>query len=266
VRRLKSEVLHELPDKYYSEIWVDLPPVQRRGYDQMRRDMLTWVTAHRDDIDNEHPLIAGSVAAQLTRLQQFAIAAMRYDGTRTQQRLRQGVAEWREVPVYTMTEPSAKLDAVMELITSSREQIVVFSQSKQAIHLLTRRLHAAGIPTSVITGDTSTSHAVRGRITDDFQQGKTRVFAGTIRACGEALTLTAASTVVFLDRDWNPSKNRQAEDRAHRLTQKNAVHVIDVMARNTIDLGRHQRIEVKWQWLQQILGDKNPTTLLHTAA
>lgn len=49
--------------------------------------------------------------------------------------------------------------------------------------------------------------------------------------------------------------NSQAEDRLHRIGQKNAVQVIDIIARNTVDLGRMQRLELKKSWIRQILGD-----------
>jgi hypothetical protein len=62
--------------------------------------------------------------------------------------------------------------------------------------------------------------------------------------------------MMFLDRAWSPSQNRQAEDREHRIGQKDAVHIIDVMARNTIDFGRNQDFQLKWTFLQLILGDK----------
>jgi SNF2 family DNA or RNA helicase len=62
--------------------------------------------------------------------------------------------------------------------------------------------------------------------------------------------------VVFLDRNWSPSKNRQAEDRAHRIGQRESVQIIDLVARDTIDMGRLQKLELKWDWLRQILGDK----------
>jgi SNF2 family DNA or RNA helicase len=62
--------------------------------------------------------------------------------------------------------------------------------------------------------------------------------------------------MVFLDRMWNPTKNRQAEDRCHRIGQENPVQIIDVMARDTVDRGRQQRVADKWEQLLWLLGDK----------
>src|SRR5690606_38419567 len=86
--------------------------------------------------------------------------------------------------------------------------------------------------------------------------GSIRVFAGTVAAGGVGITLTNASTVVFLDKAWSPALNAQAEDRLHRIGQKSAVQVIDLMAKGTVDIGRKQLLEKKMEWLRSILGDQ----------
>jgi SNF2 family DNA or RNA helicase len=239
IRRQKSQVLSDLPEKTYSRIWVDLTPQQRRAYDQMRKHMLAWVGAHENE-----PIAAPVVVAQLVRLQQFSGAygelVPQPDGTIK----------------YRLAEPSTKLDDVMDILESMNEKdsLVVFSQSKQMVNLLARRLHAAKITYGLLTGDVKESD--RGRVVADFQAGRVRVFAGTIAAGGVGITLTKASRVVFLDRTWSALANRQAEDRLHRIGQKNAVQVIDIMARNTVDLGRFEQFTLKWSHIQKLLGDK----------
>jgi SNF2 family DNA or RNA helicase len=259
VRRLKKQVLPDLPDKYYTTLHVQLGPQQRRIYNDMRKHMLAWIGEHE-----EEPLAAPVVIAQLTRLQQFAIA---YAELKTEVRkvliknhregspcATAGKCQGHKATTVKLTDPSAKLDLVMELVQDNPdEQIVVFSQSKQAINLLASRLKAQAISYGIITGDISQGE--RNRMVQDFQEGRRRIFLGTTAAGGEGITLTAASTVIFLDRDWRPSRNRQAEDRLHRAGQKNAVQVIDIVADGTIDQGRNQKIEDKWQWLRRLLGD-----------
>src|SRR5690606_5120438 len=121
------------------------------------------------------------------------------------------------------------------------EPIVIFSRFKQLIRLVEDRLAKKDIRYVRITGDDS--EADRRKAVADFQAGRVRVFLGTIGAGSEGITLTAASTVIFLDRDWTPARNAQAEDRLHRIGQKNAVQVIDIIARDTVDLGHHQKLE-----------------------
>jgi SNF2 family DNA or RNA helicase len=223
-----------LPDKTYAPpIWVDLSPKQRKAYDQMAKDMLAWVGQN-----NDKPLPAPVTIAKLIRLQQIALATPDID------------EDWN----VFLDEPSTKLDALMELIKDNEdEQIVVFSQFKKIINLLGKRLDKAKIPHALFTGDTP--HTDRTTMVQDFQAGRTRVFAGTIKAGGVGLDLFAASTLVFLDRDWSPANNLQAEDRLWRHGQKNPVTIYDIMARETVDLGRHQQIQSKWNWIQQLLGD-----------
>lgn len=292
-RRLKEDVLPDLPDKYHTKLWVDLDPKQRRAYDQMRKTMMVWIEEHEDEIEAGDPIIAQAAVSQLVRLQQYAdgylvpllddngehVHKLKFTkgtdlefrklwrGIKTVAAFEKFVDEnedelykWDEdlptlVPQYKMVDPSSKLDALMEMLEDrDGEQLIVFSQFKAAINLFGQRLAAKEIPHGLYTGDTG--QADRARIEQEFQAGKLRVFAGTIAAGGVGLTLTASSTVVFLDRSWSPAINLQAEDRAHRIGQKNAVEIIDIMARDTVDLGKSQQLAMKMRWLKMILGDK----------
>jgi SNF2 family DNA or RNA helicase len=252
IRRTKDEVLPDLPDKQWTRIGVDLHPKQRRAYDDMRRKMLAWVG------ENEgQPIAAPVVISQLISLQQFAVAYG--EVVRGTKRVQDPETKaWRtvEADILRLTEPSAKLDTCMELIDSASksQRLVFFGQSKQVMYLFKDRLEKAGVSYAMVTGDQTQN--MRNRAVSDFQEGNRRVFLGTIQAGGEGITLTRASAVVFLDRNWSPSKNRQAEDRAHRIGQRESVQIIDLVARDTIDMGRLQKLELKWDWLRQILGDK----------
>jgi SNF2 family DNA or RNA helicase len=242
VRHLKKEpccahhpqgVLPQLPDKVYDPpLWVELSGPQRTAYNQMRKEMIAWIGQNENK-----PLVAPVVIAQLIRLQQFAVAhADIVDGH------------------VELSEPSSKLDALMELLEAHEgEQVVVFSQFKQLVDLCNKRLEAAGIPYVTLTGDVKPE--LRPAAVAKFQSGMARVFTGTITAGGVGVDLYAASTVVFLDRGWSPASNQQAEDRLHRHGQKDTVQVCDIMARNTIDFGRKQKIDLKWSWIKELLGD-----------
>lgn len=253
IRRMKTEVLKDLPDKYYTPLWVSLEGKQRRAYDEMAKQMVAWVEDHRGEMS---PLIAQEAIVKMTRLQQFAISYCSHEGTKIVRKrdAKTGELVEREVDVIRMVEPSAKLDVVMQLLEDNPdEQFVIFSQFKQAINMLGVRLEKEGIRHGLYTGDTK--DADRASLVKYFQAGKIPVFAGTIAAGGEGIDLFSASKVIFIDRAWSPKGNKQAEDRLWRNGQKNAVQVIDIMARDTVDLGRHQRIEQKWAFIQKLLGD-----------
>jgi SNF2 family DNA or RNA helicase len=234
LRRHKDEVGIDLPEKTYTERFVTLPPKQRKAYDEMRKDMLAWVGENRDK-----PLAAGVAIAQLVRLQQFALASV----------------DFSPEGKVTLVDPSIKLDDLEEIVDGNPdESIVVFSQSRSMSHLAVRRLEARGIVAKPYTG--SVNQHDRDLYEARFQAGSIQVLCGTIAAGGESITLHRSSTVVFFDRAWNPTKNRQAEDRAHRIGQIHPVQIIDIIAHNTVDLGRKQRIANKWSALEWILGDK----------
>jgi len=256
IRRLKETVWTELPNKYYTELRVSLGPKQRRAYDQMRDEMLTWIGEHEDE-----PVAAPVVISQLIRLQQFAcaygeivIATKRYRDCKQDGCAEAKACQGHEVRQLRLTEPSTKIDAIVEFVENMNGQVVIFAQSKQVIHLLAARLARKGISVCSLTGDTA--QADRGPMVEDFQSGKYRVLVGTITAGGIGITLTASSTVVFVDRAWSPSKNRQAEDRCHRIGQKNAVQIVTVVADDTLDADRNETIELKWDALRALLGDK----------
>jgi len=233
IRRKKADVAIELPPKTFTTFHIDLHPAQRRAYEQMRKDMIAWIGEQE-----ETPLVAGQVVSQLVRLQQFALASVEFDGEKVK-----------------LVDPSAKADRLVELVEGNpNESMVVFSQSRGMVDLVVRRLRAKDISVRPYTG--SVSKADRSLVVKEFQAGNVQVFAGTIAAGGEGITLHRASTVVFLDRAWNPTRNRQAEDRLHRIGQLRPVQVIDFVARDTVDMGRLQRVANKWENLLWLLGDK----------
>jgi SNF2 family DNA or RNA helicase len=245
-------VMGWLPEKTYETIWVDLSPKQRKFYDQMRKEMVSWVNTHENT-----PLVAQIVVVQLMRLSQMALATPEIVGTKMVWRVNSdGEKRQVEVDDIKLQAPSSKIDAVKELIKDHEgKQFVVFSSSKQACYLAQEAFARAGITSEVLSGDTPQTQ--REGMVGRFAAGEYQVFIGVIQAAAEGIDglQHATDTAIFLDRSWSTIKNKQAEDRLHRDGQKDAVMIIDVMARNTLDFGRKQRLETKWSWIRQILGD-----------
>jgi SWI/SNF-related matrix-associated actin-dependent regulator of chromatin subfamily A member 5 len=247
-------VMEWLPDKTYDRIWVDLSPSQRKVYEQMKKHMVAWVGEHEDS-----PLVASVVVAQLTRLSQMALATPRLE-TRVVRERHKGRDGVEMVDVHrTFVElelPSSKLDAVLGIFEDHPEKsFVVMSSSKKACYLLQGVLQKKGISSGVLSGDTTMD--AREKLKSGFRKGEIRVFIGVIAAASEGIDglQDATDTIIFLDRDWSSFRNKQAEDRLHREGQKDTVQVIDIMARDTVDMGRHQKLEAKWQWIRAMLGD-----------
>ena len=173
---------------------------------------------------SEGAIAAPVVIAQITRLRQIAVGAQLLDPE---------------------IDSSAKFRALDEILDTHLEthKVVVFSQFRQAIELLEERYAALG-PVSV-TGTVSAKRpdncAPGGSETDDT----CRIMLSTIQAGGLGLTWTAADIVVFLDRHWTPAMNTQAEDRLHRLGQRNSVTVINLVAKDTVE-----------EWIETLLEEK----------
>lgn len=251
IRRTKDQVL-DLPPKTYTELHVDLLPSQRRAYDQMRKDMIAWVGQQQDT-----PLMAPVVVAQLIRLQQLAMATVDFEQKYTQLMPPVGGGEaHRDLKTRVkLILPSSKVDRLDEVIEGNPGQsLVIFTQSRSMVDLLVAHYRAQDITAMPYHGQISSRD--RDRAVDAFQAGYVQLFISTIAAGAESITLHRASNMVFLDRMWNPTKNRQAEDRCHRIGQENPVQIIDIMARDTVDRGRKQRVADKWEQLLWLLGDK----------
>jgi SWI/SNF-related matrix-associated actin-dependent regulator of chromatin subfamily A member 5 len=236
VRHLKEEMM-DLPPKTYRNVYVNLEGAHRRAYDQMDAEMIAWVGQHENE-----PIVAPAVISRLQRLQQLALAYLEYD---------------EETMKVRMTDPSPKLDMAASIIEDNPDEaFVVFSQFKAPLKMLARRLDTKKIPWASFTGDDSQIERAEGKAR--FTGGEARVFLSTIRAGGVGVDglQHVCSNAIFLDRDWSPMINQQAEDRLHRGGQIKHVHIIDIMARNTVDWGRKQKIELKWDWIKRMLGDK----------
>ena len=111
--------------------------------------------------------------------------------------------------------------------------------------------------------DGSVSHSKRQDAVKQFQENnETRLFIGNIQAAGTAITLTAADTVAFIELDWVPGNHVQAEDRAHRIGQKNNVTVYYLIAKGTIEEDLCKIIQKKAKIISSILdGGKQATEL-----
>jgi SWI/SNF-related matrix-associated actin-dependent regulator 1 of chromatin subfamily A len=145
------------------------------------------------------------------------------------------------------------VDWINQFLEDSDEKLVVFAVHRGAIEVLKKRCKAKSV---VMSG------AVTGRKRDaavkQFQTDKkTRLLIGNIRAAGVGITLTAASTVVFVELDWRPGDHTQAEDRCHRLTQRMPVQIFYLIAKDTIEVEWCRLIQKKQETLSAVLdGEK----------
>lgn len=228
LRRLKSEVL-DLPEKIYVDDIVEMDGKQAVMYKEVEAGLKADYI--NGDIDLTNPLSA------LIRLRQTT----GYPGILSE----------------TITE-SAKLDRMEELVencTSNDEKVIIFSNWTQMTDAICNKLKSSGHNVGVITGETPDSS--RQEIVDVFQNSSDlSVLVGTIGAMGTGLTLTAATTVIFVDEPWNKALFDQAVDRAHRIGQKNNITIYSIMCKDTIDERIHNLIYKKGAMSDAIIDGK----------
>lgn len=141
----------------------------------------------------------------------------------------------------------ARIPAMFELLEGLGKGVLVFSAHRAPIDALA----AQGWET--ITGDTPVDK--RTAIVERFQSGEIPGVGATIGAAGIGLTLTRASTVLFVDRAWNPDQNTQAEDRAHRIGQGKTVHVMVMTSLDPLESRVESLLEDKREASKTALGD-----------
>ena len=209
LRRMKSEVLKELPPKTENVHRIELDTEQRKLY-------LAAVVDAREKLRAAKPEDKMAVFAVLMRLREICcdprLVADNWEGG------------------------SAKLEACMELVTAAVEgghRILLFSQFTSMLELLAKRLDEAGVSHFTLQG--STPKPVRAELVRRFNSGEADVFLISLRAGGTGLNLTAADIVIHYDPWWNVAAQNQATDRAYRIGQQNPVQVYKLIAQDTIE-------------------------------
>lgn len=212
IRRLKSEIMGRDIVKVPETRYVELPPKQRKAYNEFREELLLELES--GSISASNPLAA------TTRLVQLACAPLDYD---------------EDTERYVMIDPSPKVTELIALINDlDGEPLVVFSSSKQLVTLTAKRLEKEGIPYLLVTGDQTEDE--RADAVERFQSGEGRVFLATTAAASEGITLTRAKVLCFLQRAWSMVENIQAENRIHRWGQEaDEVTIVNIIAEDTID-------------------------------
>lgn len=213
LRRLKKDVLKDLPDKLEEIRYVQMEDAQRKAYDAQVVHMQAQIGRQSGEEFNKNKL---QILAELTRLRQICC-----DPT---------------LCFENYHEESAKLESCLELVQSAIDgghKILLFSQFTSMLEILQRRLENLGIAYYVITG--STSKEKRLQMVKAFNGDGTPIFLISLKAGGVGLNLTGADVVIHYDPWWNVAAQEQATDRAHRIGQTKKVTVYKMITRNTVE-------------------------------
>ncbi|WP_408006413.1 SNF2 helicase associated domain-containing protein [Pseudalkalibacillus sp. A8] len=239
LRRLKEDVLSELPEKMELIDSAELLPEQKKLYAaylaKLREDTLKHL--NKDTIrKNRIKILAG-----LTRLRQICChPALFVDGYKGS---------------------SAKFEQLKRIIEESRlsgRRVLIFSQFTKMLDLIGRELALEGLPYFYLDGQTPSEERVE--VCCRFNEGERNFFLISLKAGGTGLNLIGADTVILYDLWWNPAVEEQAADRVHRMGQKNTVQVIKLLARGTIEEKMNELQEKKKNLIEEIINSDNRNT------
>lgn len=208
LRRMKRDVLDQLPAKVVEVIDVELDAQALKALDKIKAEL----AEHGID------LATAVKEAQANNALAFEMIS-------------------RARALLATAKTAAAMEIVDE-IQEAGEPVIVFSAHRAPIAVFAAREGWA-----TITGDTSTIE--RTQIEEKFQRGELKGIAGTIKAMGVAITLTRACEEVFVDAEWTPALNEQAEDRCNRIGQTRSVHVRYLRANHEIDERVYELNEIK---------------------
>ena len=223
LRRMKKDCL-DLPEKTRVVRKAEMSDSAAAEYQRVLR---TLVTSYRERLRRGDIMTGGEALVELTQL--------RHAGSI-------GKAE-------------TAIELAEEVVEEGR-QAVVFTEFEASVSLIVNGLEAKGIPVVRLTG--ATPQKDRGGLVDKFQSGEAKVFVGTVKAGGVGLTLTAADTVILVDRPWTPGDAIQAEDRTHRIGQASNVTAVWVQA-NGVDERVDKLLLSKQQRIDMVLEGKRKT-------
>lgn len=222
LRRLKKDVLSQLPPKTYTEIEIELTPAERKEYEKIIKEMKKVINSEGIEEEKEQ-----SYLEKIHKLKQFT----------------------GNIKLDRMIK-----DGVVDDITSNGEKLVVMSDYQ----ILAETLYKQYKNTSVIhTG--SMNQEDKQKSVDRFQEDKkVSLFSGMIGASGVGITLTEASKLIFLGFAWTSGDMEQAEDRIHRATTTHDnIQIIKYICVDTIDEDMNELLKNKAQVVSKVLDNKD---------
>ena len=214
LRRMKKDVLSELPDKIETNYLTEMTDRQKKLYAAFYRDFKRELVPKIEEFGLAKNHI--QVLSALTRLRQICA----HPGTFLDE----------------YSGGSGKLDLAMDLIDqciSSGHSILLFSQFTKMLQIIRGELIRNDINYYYLDGKMKPEE--RMIEVDNFNHDKESVFLVSLKAGGTGLNLTKADVVIHFDPWWNPAVENQASDRAHRLGQKNVVQVYNLLTEGTIE-------------------------------
>ena len=214
LRRLKENVLKELPDKLEKEQVVVMESDQQTLYDAQLSHLKLMIEQAKEEKNFQN--IKLKILSEMTRLRQICCDPRLY--------------------IDNYKGESAKREACLDLVIRAIEsghRVLIFSQFTTMLDLLKLDLAKEKIAFFEITGNTKKEERIQ--LVNKFNDGENNVFLISLKAGGTGLNLTGADVVIHYDPWWNLAAQNQATDRAHRIGQKRTVTVYKLITKGTIE-------------------------------
>lgn len=213
LRRLKKDVLKDLPDKLEEIYYANMEGEQKALYDAEVQKIKLMLETSTEQEFKENKLV---IIAELSKLRMLCCnPCLVYDKYKAD---------------------SAKTDMCMELVKNAVEgghKVLLFSQFTSMLAEIEKALQKEGMQYYLLEG--STPKQKRAMMVQQFQEDDVPLFLISLKAGGTGLNLTAADVVIHYDPWWNTAVENQASDRAHRIGQKNVVSVYKLIMKDTIE-------------------------------
>lgn len=239
LRRKKSEVLTDLPEKIEEISYCDLSDEQKEMYRSVAMQIRN--TVYQDLQNEKKPVSYVHVFSVLSMLKQIC------DHPSLQ------IGDLKNYAQHS----SGKWDLFVELLNEARDsgqKIVIFSQYLDMLAIIESYLRKKGIGFASIKGSTRDRNEQLHRFRED---PSCEVFVASLLAAGVGIDLTVASIVIHYDRWWNPAKENQATDRVHRIGQNRGVQVFKLVTKHTVEEHIHALIEKKKGLFEEVIGQND---------
>nr|WP_243289399.1 DEAD/DEAH box helicase [Clostridium perfringens] len=236
LRRLKEDVLSELPEKLEKKYLVEMKGKQKQLYSFYVKAIKNQLNENKSSEKSGRDKI--NLFAYLTKLREICLDPSLV------------------VPDYTGE--SSKLTVVKEIVKDASEsgkKILLFSQFTSVLKKIEEDFKKEDISYLYLDGGTSAKDRVE-RVKKFNEDSNIKVFLISLKAGGVGLNLTSASMVIHFDPWWNPAVEDQATDRAHRFGQENKVEVIKLVAKDTIEEKIVLMQEDKRELIQSLMDGK----------
>lgn len=243
LRRMKEDVLADLPPKIIQDYNCDLSPLQVRLYGAFAKSQIESVASDAK-ANRGHIFKALGYLRKVCNHPKLVLSESHPWFKEVTADLRKQGTSLNDIKL------SAKLSALHQLLLDcglqspegrdvvvSQHRFLIFAQSKGVLDMIATDLFAAHMPwTTYLRLDGSVVAAKRQAVVNNFNEDPSiDVLLLTTAVGGLGLTLTGADTVIFVEHDWNPSKDHQAMDRAHRIGQTKVVNVYRLITRGTLE-------------------------------